>query len=96
MKITREISLTYEYKNGTVIFDDLRALCFALGTTSIPGNYHVYGVDKRNNRYYVPVEEIRKRLNKKKRQIEKIQEYIDVMQQLVNSIDKIEKKEEKE
>jgi hypothetical protein len=86
--IKKEIILKYEIKENSLIFDDLRTLSLAMGTQSVSGNLHIYDVEKKDNRYIVPLKSISERYEKKKKVVEKQIEYLEIMKQIIDEFPK--------
>jgi hypothetical protein len=84
-RIKKEIVMQFDKSGDHLIFDDLRTLCMAMGTKSLSGNYHFYGIEKKDNEWWVKIETIKARLQKKKAEIRKTQEYIDVMEKIIEA-----------
>jgi hypothetical protein len=86
--IKKEIILQYEVKGENLIFDDLRTLSLAMGTQSVSGNFHIFDIEKKENRYVVPIKAIRERYEKKKKVVEKQIEYLEIMKQIIDEVSK--------
>ena len=86
MKVKKELVLTFELEGNKLVFDDQRTLVLAMGATSIAGNLSIYGIEKKNGKYYVEVEKIRERRKMKIERIRKETEYLDIMNQILDSI----------
>lgn len=84
-RITKEITLHFYKIDDQLIFDDQRTLSQAMGTKGIAGNLGVYGIEKKGNEFYVKLATIKERLEKKKRELQKLQDYIDVMEKIVKA-----------
>ena len=79
--------MNYEVEGTALVFDDQRTLVLAMGATSVAGNLSIYGIEKKKGKYYVEIETIRERRRKKMERIRKEQEYLDVMNQILDSLD---------
>ena len=88
MKIRKELIMNYEVEGTKLVFEDQRTLVLAMGATSIAGNLTIYGIEKKKGKYYVEIETIRERRRKKMERIRKEQEYLDTMNQILDSIGK--------
>jgi hypothetical protein len=88
MRIKKELIMNYEIEGTKLVFDDQRTLVLAMGATSIAGNLAIYGIEKKKGKYYVEIETIRERRRKKMERIRKEQEYLDTMNQILDSIGK--------
>ena len=88
MRIKKELIMNYEVEGTKLVFDDLRTLVLAMGATSVAGNLTIYGIEKKKGKYYVEIETIRERRRKKMERIRKEQEYLDTMNQILDSLGK--------
>ena len=88
MRIKKELIMNYEIEGTKLVFDDLRTLVLAMGASSIAGNLSIYGIEKKKGKYYVEIETIRERRRKKMERIRKEQEYLDTMNQILDSLGK--------
>ena len=88
MRIKKELIMNYEVEGTKLVFEDQRTLVLAMGATSIAGNLTIYGIEKKNGKYYVEIETIRERRRKKMERIRKEQEYLDTMNQILDSLGK--------
>ena len=87
MRIKKELIMNYEVEGTKLVFEDQRTLVLAMGATSIAGNLTIYGIEKKNGKYYVEIETIRERRRKKMERIRKEQEYLDTMNQILDGLD---------
>jgi hypothetical protein len=91
MKVKKEITFTFERKGDKLVFDSLRLVQLALGSVAVAGNLSIYGVEKKNGKYYVDIENIKGRRQKKIERIRKETEYLDIMDQILDGIGEKEK-----
>jgi hypothetical protein len=95
MKITKQITLTYDIENDKVIFHDLRTLGIALGTSAVSGNFHIYGVEKKGGDYYIAIKTLVDKFERKQALVAKQIEQMQTMAQIVNQIQMHKIKEKK-
>ena len=83
MIIKKKIVLNIIRKDDYFICKDLMTLQLIVGTKGVTGNLHIYNIQKKGNSYYVPVETIRKRIKELTERKERLEEYIDIMNQIL-------------
>lgn len=85
MEIEKTIKLKYEIdkKKKEVICYDLPTLITIIGSSSVVGNYHIYGVEKINNNFHIKVNELIKRRNKYITQMKKLKNNVEVQDEVL-------------
>ena len=96
MKITKEIILNYEIEGKYLVFNDLRTLALAMGTSSVSGNLSFYDVKREDGKYYVSIDTIKDRYNKKTARMDKEREYLTIMDQIIKEYGSVSKKSKKQ
>ena len=85
MKIKKLIEISVEKKGDNIICNDARAVALVIGTTAISGNERLYNITRNEKQGYwiVPIESIKARIKELKNRREKLNEYIDIMEQII-------------
>jgi len=83
MEIRKKIELNIINKGQNIICHSLSDLIMVLGTASVSGNYHLYGVKKDKNNFIVPIQVIKERIKFIEGRIAKDVARIDLMKQII-------------
>jgi hypothetical protein len=83
MKLKKTITLNVSKEGKNIICYDIPTLHLIVGTTSVSGNYKMYGVEKQdNNRFVVSIDTLKKRIETLKRRRDKLDSSIELMEQV--------------
>jgi hypothetical protein len=83
MKIKKTITLNIKREGKNIICYDLPTLSLIVGTTSVSGNYRLYGVEKKDdNTFVLSVDTLKKRIETLKRRRDKLDSSIELMEQV--------------
>jgi hypothetical protein len=85
LEIRKEMVLNYTRKGNELIFDDLRTLSLAMGTTSVVGNLHVYDVEKRGKQYVYDINKLQERYEVLCNKLRDLEMKIDIMKQILEA-----------
>lgn len=85
IKVKREMTLPIDYKNGKFHIYQGRVLSLVLGTSSVSGNLHLYGVTKIDgrNEWVVPIENVKRRIHEIRRRIKRDTDTVELMEEIV-------------
>lgn len=83
MEIKRTISLGLSRKGKCIVCSDLNTLILVMGTSSVSGNLHYYGIKKEKNRWIVSIEKIKQRIAELESRKNKIEQKLEIMKQVV-------------
>lgn len=84
MKIQKTINLDIEKTGKILSIGDSTTLQLVMGTTSVIGNIHMYqGLKKVGSRWEVPIQTVRKQLDRIKGRIKKDQARADIISQVL-------------
>jgi hypothetical protein len=81
MEIKKVINAKKE--NGYVVCSSAPEVSLVMGSMAVAGNYHHYGVEKRNNKFYIPIKVIEERISILEMRVGKILESLSVMRQVL-------------
>jgi len=82
MKLKKTITLNISKEGKNIICYDIPTLHLIVGTTSVSGNYKMYGVEKKDNHFVVSIDTLKKRIELLKRRKDKLESSIDLMEQV--------------
>ena len=85
MKIKKTIELQVEKKGKYIICNDLPTLCLVCGTKGISGNYHLYNIQKKDNKFFVDIDFLKKRIKLLEERVKRTSDALDIMKQVVMS-----------
>jgi hypothetical protein len=83
MKLKKTITLNIKREGKNIICYDLPTLSLIVGTTSVSGNYRLYGVEKKDdNTFVLSVDTLKQRIETLKRRRDKLDSSIELMEQV--------------
>ena len=85
MKITKTIQMDITKKGNKIICKDASILCLLMGTKGVYGNYHLkkYNIIKNGNTFILDINIIKKRIHELEFSRKRIDDYLDIMRQVV-------------
>jgi len=86
MKITKTIEIDVKKKGTNFITGDIVTVQLLLGTTAVSGNYHYYGIKKVKDKYYVPINIVKNRIQKLEDRKVKIENDLGIMKQFIRGL----------
>jgi len=86
MKITKSIEIDVKKKGTNFIASDIITVQMLLGTTEVSGNHNYYGIKKDGDKYYVPIEVVKERIQKLEERKVKIENDLEIMKQFVRGV----------
>ena len=78
------IDLNIRRKGNKIICSDLATLGMVLGSKAVAGNLKAYNVKKQGNEYIINIKMIKYRLNELEKRKKRIEEYLNIMRQVVS------------
>jgi len=82
-EIRRSFSLSVVKKGADMICYDLMTLQLILGTSSVSGNFRLYGVRREKGSFIVGVDKIKERISELERRKNRLEESLNVMKQVL-------------
>ena len=82
MEIKMIVELNVQRKGDTIIVGDLGTLNAIMGTHSAGANIHLYNIKKEKGKWYVPVSEVKERMELLKKRIERCEGSLKLMKQI--------------
>ena len=73
--------IAFETKNG-YIYCDTRTMCILLGTTSVNGNHHLYGIEKEGKKLKISYKKFEERIEILEERLEKIDNALCAMKKV--------------
>jgi len=86
MEIKKTITIDLKKEGKNLICTDLPTLSMMMGTTSVSGNYHIYGIKKDKNKFIVPIKKLDERISVLEERRNKISSRLDIMKQVRSQI----------
>ena len=83
MEIKKTITLNVDVHKKTITCYDTTTLQLVLGTKGACGNYHMYQITKKGNRFIIPMETIKNRIRMLEERKARIDDSLEVMKQVV-------------
>ena len=83
IQIRKTITLNVTKNGDKFLVDDLGTLSLIYGSASVSGNERVYKYSKENGKFIVPVNVIRERIDILKARRDKINQRLELMEQLI-------------
>ena len=89
MKIKKSITIHLEKKGQNYIVHDLSTLGLLMGSSSVAQSPHMWGIKKIQGRAWsVPIDSVRKRLDKLNRDIDSISQKKEIIEQVLDGGEK--------
>jgi len=83
MKITKTITLNIEKEGNYIICRDLNTLCLIMGTKGVGGSMHIYNIERKKGKYYIPLSVIKERVKTLSLRKQQIEQSLEIMEQVV-------------
>ena len=85
VKVKIEVELPIEVKGNNFVIDNLNTLVQVMGTTSVSGNLNYYGIEKKKNKFVVPIQVVKERVIKLKADKESIENRINFIEKVIDA-----------
>ena len=82
-EIRRTFSLSVVKKGKDIICYDLMTLQLVLGTSAVSGNFRLYAVKREKDKFIVPMDKIKERIDELERRKNRLEESLNVMKQVL-------------
>lgn len=80
-----EVKRTFNMKKegNYIICSSTPEVSLVMGSMGVVGNYHRYGIEKRGNKFYIPVKMVKERIEILEMRVGKLLESLSVMRQVL-------------